>query len=166
MKPADLRQLPRDARDTLFTLALIGWTLWPHFEHVPAWCTALSLLTLAWRGALALRQRALPSRWVVAAVLALACGLTYWSERTLLGKEAGVALLVALLSMKTLELRARRDALVLFFLGFFVVLTQLLYSQSLGIAAWMLLSVWGWLTALVLAHMPVGRPALRQAGSR
>ena len=29
----------------------------------------------------------------------------------------------------------------------------------------MLVSVWGLLTALVLAHMPVGLPSLKQAGS-
>ena len=47
---------------------------------------------------------------------------------------------------------------MVFFLGFFLVLTQFLYSQSLLTALAMLVSVWGLLTALVLAHMPVGRP--------
>jgi hypothetical protein len=51
--------------------------------------------------------------------------LTLWSERTLLGREAGVTMLVVLMALKTLELRARRDAMVVFFLGFFLVLTQL-----------------------------------------
>ncbi len=158
-------RLPRDARDTLFQLAVIGWTLLPHAGHVPAWCMALTASMLAWRGWLALRGRALPSRWVVAGVLALAAALTLWSERTLLGKEAGVTMLVVLMTLKTLELRARRDALVVFFLGFFLVLTNFLYSQSLAVAVSMLLSVWGLLTALVLAHMPVGRPSLARAGA-
>ena len=73
-------------------------------------------------------------------------------------------MLVVLMALKTLELRARRDALVVFFLGFFLVLTHFLYSQSLAVAVAMLVSVWGLLTALVLAHMPVGKPSLRQAG--
>ena len=67
--------------------------------------------------------------------------------------------------LKTLELRARRDAMVVFFLGFFIVLTNFLYSQTLTVAATMLVSVWGLLTALVLAHMPVGRPPLARAGA-
>jgi len=67
------------------------------------------------------------------------------------------------MSLKTLELRMRRDAIVVFFLGFFLVLTNFLYSQSLITAVAMLVSVWGLLTALVLAHMPVGMPSLRQA---
>ena len=68
------------------------------------------------------------------------------------------------MALKTLELRARRDAFVVFFLGFFLVLTHFLFSQSLPVAVAMLASVWGLLTALVLAHMPVGQPSLRQAG--
>ncbi|ODU07889.1 MAG: transglutaminase [Rubrivivax sp. SCN 71-131] len=157
-------RLPRDARDTLFQLAVIGWTMLPHFSHLPAWCTAMALAILLWRGRLALHGAALPSRWLVGLVLAAAIGLTLWSERTLLGREAGVTLLVVLMALKTLELRARRDALVIFFLGFFLVLTNFLYSQSLLVALSMLVSVWGLLTALVLAHMPVGRPPLLHAG--
>ncbi len=159
-----LRQLPRDARDTLFNLAVVAWTILPHAGNLPGWCIALAVLMLLWRAQLALSGGPLPSRWIVAAVLALACGLTWWSERTLLGKEAGVTMLVVLIALKTLELRARRDALVMFFLGFFLVLTHFLYSQSLLVALSMLLSVWGLLTALVLSHMPVGRPALARAG--
>jgi transglutaminase-like putative cysteine protease len=98
-------------------------------------------------------------------VLLVAAGLTLWSYRTLLGKEPGVTMIVTLMALKTLELRARRDAFVVFFLGFFLILTHFLYSQSLGVAAAMLVSVWGLLTALVLAHMPVGQPSLRQASA-
>ena len=156
-------RLPRDTRDTLFQLAVIGWTLLPHLDHLPWWCGVLSALMLGWRAQLAVRNRPLPSRWMVAAVLFVAAGLTFFTERTLLGKEAGVTMLVVLMTLKTLELRARRDALVVFFLGFFLVLTNFLYSQTLLVAASMVLSVWGLLTALVLAHMPVGRPPLARA---
>ena len=156
-------RLPREARDTLFLLAVIGWTVLPHLSHLPLWCSMLTGSILVWRAWLALSNAALPSRWWLVAVLLLACGLTLWSHRTLVGRESGVTLVVVLMALKTLELRARRDAFVVFFLGFFLVLTQFFYSQSLLVAFAMLVSVWGLLTALVLAHMPVGQPALRQA---
>ena len=155
-----LKQLPRDARDTLFSLLVITWTILPHVGNLAWWCTALSATMLLWRMHLAISGRPLPSRWVVGAVLVLTAGLTLWSERSLLGKDAGVTMLVVLMTLKSLELRGRRDAMVMFFLGFFLVLTHFLYSQSLLVALSMVLSVWGLLTALVLAHMPVGRPAL------
>jgi protein-glutamine gamma-glutamyltransferase len=159
------RHLPRETRDTLFLLAVIGWTVLPHLARLPWWCVALSALVLAWRAHLALASMRLPGRMPIAALLVVAAVLTMWSEQSLFGKEAGVTMLVVLMSLKTLELRARRDALVVFFLGFFLVLTHFLYSQSLFTALAMLASVWGLLTALVLAHMPVGKPPLRQAGA-
>ncbi len=159
------RHLPRDARDTLFLLCVIAWTVLPHVSHLPLWCSFLTAAVLLWRTRLALANAALPSRWVVVGVLILAAGLTLWTFRTLLGREPGITMAVVLMALKTLELRARRDAFVVFFLGFFIVLTHFLYSQSLPVAAAMLVSVWGLLTALVLAHMPVGQPGLRQASA-
>ncbi len=163
--PSRLRRLPREARDTLFLLAVIAWTVMPHLSHLPLWCTLLTAVMLAWRTQLALANAPLPSRWWLFFLLLVSAGLTLWTYRTLLGKEPGVTMAVALMALKTLELRARRDAFVVFFLGFFIVLTHFLYSQSLPVALAMLVSVWGLLTALVLAHMPVGQPGLRQAGS-
>ena len=157
--------LPRDSRDVLFLLAVIGWTLAPHFAHLPLWAPVLTVVVILWRARLAVASAALPGRWPLIAVLLLAMGLTWWSHRTLLGKDAGITMLVVLMVLKTLELRARRDAMVVFFLGFFIVLTNFLYSQSLLVAGAMLVSVWGLLTALVLAHMPVGRPRLARAGA-
>jgi transglutaminase-like putative cysteine protease len=157
--------LPRDSRDVLFLLAVIGWTLAPHFSHLPWWCPLLTVVVILWRARLAVASAALPGRWPLIGVLLLAMALTWWSHRTLLGKDAGITMLVVLMVLKTLELRARRDALVVFFLGFFIVLTNFLYSQSMAVAATMLVSVWGLLTALVLAHMPVGRPPLARAGA-
>ncbi|MFO1340852.1 MAG: DUF3488 and transglutaminase-like domain-containing protein [Burkholderiaceae bacterium] len=159
------RSMPREARDTLFMLVVIGWTIAPHVLRLAPWVGLLCGGVLLWRGLLAWRQAPLPGRWVLVAVLVVASALTWWTERTLFGKAAGVTLLVVLMALKTLELRARRDALVVFFLGFFLVLTQFLYSQSLLTALAMGLSVWGWLTALTLAHMPAGRPRLAEAAS-
>jgi transglutaminase-like putative cysteine protease len=158
-------QLPRETRDTLFLLGVIAWTVLPHLSHLPMWCVLLTAVMLAWRSQLAFANAPLPGRWWLVAMLVIAAILTLWTYRTLLGKEAGVTMAVTLMALKTLELRARRDAFVVFFLGFFIVLTHFLYSQSLLVAGAMLVSVWGLLTALVLAHMPVGQPGFRKAGA-
>ena len=157
------QRLPREARDTLFQLIVIAWTILPHLGHLAFWCSALAGVVLVWRASITLANGPLPSRTAVLVVMAIALGLTAWTERTLLGKEAGVSMLVVLLSLKTLEMRGRRDVLVLFFLGFFLVLTQCLYSQSVLVAGAMALSTWGLLTAQVLSSMPVGKPTLARA---
>ncbi len=156
-------QLPRDSRDTLFLLGTVAWIILPLSAHVPLWTTAVAAAALLWRGSLAWRGQPLPTRAWLLGWLALSIGGTLLSHKTLLGRDAGVTLIVMLLALKTLEMRARRDAFVVFFLGFFTMLTNFLYSQSLLTAAAMMLGLQALLTALVNAHMPVGKPALREA---
>ncbi len=158
-----LSALPRDARDTLFLLVVIAWVIGPQVGVLPAWASAMAGGLLVWRGWLAWTGRPLPGRWTVAALLIVAIVGTLVTHRTIVGRDAGVTLIVMLLALKLLELRARRDAMVVFFLGFFTMLSNFFFSQSLLTAAAMLVALLGLLTALVNAHMPVGRPPLTQA---
>jgi transglutaminase-like putative cysteine protease len=158
-----LRSLPRDSRDTLFLLLVIAWLLLPQTAHLPAWCIGLAATVLAARGWLALGSKSLPGRGWLIGLLVLAVAGTFFSHQTVLGRDAGVTLLVVLLTLKTLELRARRDAFVIFFLGFFCMLSNFFYSQSLLIAVNMVVGLLGLLTVLVNAHMPVGKPPLLEA---
>ncbi len=155
-----LKHLPRDARDTLFLLAVIAWIILPQVEHLPLWCSAMTALVLLWRGWIAVKGKPLPSRWWLLLLLLLASGATFYSHRTLLGRDAGVTFIIVLLALKTLEMRARRDAFVVFFLGFFALLSNFFFSQSLLTALAMVVGLLGLLTALVNQHMPVGRPPL------
>src|SRR5690606_28819356 len=132
--------LPRDTRDTLFLLAVIAWVVALQAAHIPVWTTALTAAVLVWRAWLAHGAHPLPGWPWRAGVLAAALLGTWLSHGTLLGQDAGVTLVVVLLALKTLELRARRDAFVVFFLGFFTLLTHFFYSQSLLTAAGILVA--------------------------
>nr|KAJ8743569.1 DUF3488 domain-containing transglutaminase family protein [Delftia sp. PS-11] len=158
-----LSTLPRDARDTLFLLTVIAWVLAPQAAHTPWWTTAFTAGILLWRGWLAWSGRPLPGRWMLAAMLLAAMAATWSSHGSFVGRDAGVTMVVLLLALKTLELRARRDAMVIFFLGFFALLANFMHSQSLPLALAMVLGLLGLLTALVNAHMTVGRPPLAQS---
>ncbi len=160
---AALDRLPREGRDTLFLLAVLGCVILPQVERLPIWCSLLAVSVLVWRGHIAAFNRGLPSRKWVLGALAITIAATLMTYRTVLGRDAGVTLVVVLLCLKTLELRARRDAFVVFFLSFFAMLTNFLFSQSLLTAVAMLVALLGLLTALVNAHMPVGRPPLTEA---
>ncbi len=159
----NLRALPRDGRDTLFLLLVIGWIVLPQVTNLPVWCVALAAAVLLWRARLAVLARPLPGKWWIFGLLVVAVAATLFTHRTVLGRDAGVTMIVVLLAMKTLELRARRDIFVVFFLGFFTMLTNFFFSQSLLTAAAMLIALLGLLTALVNAHMPVGKPPLSEA---
>jgi len=154
--------LPRDSRDTLFLLAISLLLMLPLFLHLPPWIGVLVVVLLVWRALLAWRGAPLPRRGVLAVTLFACAALILWEFHTLVGRDAGVALLCVLLGLKSLEMRSRRDAHVLFFLGFFTIAANFLFSQSLGTALVMVLATWGMLAALVNAHLPAGRPPLRQ----
>ena len=158
-----LNKLPRDSRDTLFLLLVIAVVVLPQVVHLPLWCSGLVAGVLVWRGMLAWKSQPLPNRWWLVTLLVVAVGATFATHKTILGRDAGVTLLVILLALKTLELRAQRDAFVVFFLGFFCMLSNFLFSQSLLTAFAMLAALMGLLTALVNAHMPVGKPPLMAA---
>ncbi len=155
-----LSTLPRDSRDTLFLLAVIALVVAPQLGELPWWCGVLTAGVLLWRGTLAWQNKPLPGKLWLVGLMLVTVGATWATHRTLFGREAGVTLIVVLLALKTLELRARRDAYVVFFLGFFTMLTSFFNSQSLAMAAAILLGLMGLLTALVNAHMPVGKPPL------
>jgi protein-glutamine gamma-glutamyltransferase len=158
-----LNHLPRDSRDTLFLLLVITAVVLPQVVYLPLWCSGLVAGVLVWRGTLAWKSQPLPIRWWLVILLVIAVAATFATHRTILGRDAGVTLLVILMALKTLELRAQRDAFVVFFLGFFCMLSNFLFSQSLLTAFAMLVALMGLLTALVNAHMPVGKPPLMTA---
>ncbi|MDO9278488.1 MAG: transglutaminaseTgpA domain-containing protein [Polaromonas sp.] len=155
--------LSREGRDTLWLLCVLTLSILPHMTRLPLWCAAGAAGAIVWRAQIAWKDGALPPRWVLITSLIVSVALTLWTFNSLFGREAGITLVTLLAGLKTLELRARRDAFVITSLGFFLILTQFLYSQSLPIAALMLVVLMGWLTALVLAQRPTGRPSIWSA---
>ena len=94
-----LKALPRDARDTLFLLAVITWILLPQIQHTPWWTSAFAACLLLWRARLAWTGGALPGRWLLAGALALAIAATWATHKTIVGRDAGVTLIVMLLTL-------------------------------------------------------------------
>ena len=60
---------------------------------------------------------------------------------SLLGRSAGVALLVILAGMKLLESRSLRDAYAATFLSYFLVITNFLFSQTIPTGVYMFVVV-------------------------
>ncbi|EPN40399.1 transglutaminase-like domain protein, partial [Pseudomonas syringae pv. actinidiae ICMP 18807] len=73
----------------------------------------------------------------------------YLARGSLVGLDAGAALLVAAFVLKMLEMNNRRDARVLIFLGFFCVAVGYLFEDNLLWALFSLLPVGALLAALI-----------------
>ena len=148
--------LSRDKRDTLLLIAATVLVLAPHVLHLPLWVSLLCGATLLWRALLTVLGRRLPRNLVLVPLAAAAMAGVLQTYNTLLGRDAGVAMLVMLVTFKMLEMHARRDLFVVVFLCFFLVLTNFFYSQSIGTAALMLVSI-VFLLAAQLSFQLTGR---------
>jgi transglutaminase-like putative cysteine protease len=125
----------RHALYLLLSLVAVGA---PHALHLPWWTVGLVAMLLAWRAYVGYARRALPNRWLLLLTALAATFGVFLSYRTIFGREAGVALLVVMVVLKTLEMRTLREAMLLIFLTYFLAITNLLYSQGIGAALYML----------------------------
>ncbi|MBI3284310.1 MAG: DUF3488 domain-containing transglutaminase family protein [Burkholderiales bacterium] len=154
--------LSRDKEDTLLLLCACLLVLLPHVAHVAWWVSLICGCMLAWRAWLTLSGRRLPRAWLLIPLSALMMGGVYLSHRTLFGRDAGVTMLVLLLTCKLLEMHARRDLFVVIFLSFFLLLTNFFYHQSIGSATLTLLALGCLLSAQLSFHYTGLLPPLRQ----
>ena len=138
----------------LFAAALA--TIAPHFVHQPLWLSSLTGVMLCWGAWLWWRDQRLPGRWLLVLLVIAGCAGIFIEFRTLFGRDAGVAMLVMFMAMKLLELKRRRDGVVVVTLGYFLLLTHYLYSQSIPTGLWLLTAMWIVTATLIRLH---GGPA-------
>ena len=140
-------QLSRDKADTLLLLAATLLVLGPHAAHLPPWVSLVCAATLAWRGLITFRGTRMPPTWLLLPLAFAAMAGIFMTYKTLLGREAGVAMAVLLVAFKMLEMHARRDLFVVIFLCFFLLLTNFFYSQSIAMGVMMVLAIIALLSA-------------------
>ncbi len=131
-----------DRSNVAWMILSIGLVTLPHVERLPIWISLIGALVLAWRFHIAWRRGNLPRKWLLLVLVAGGSAGVYLSFGTLFGRDSGVALLVVMLTLKLLEMKNLRDAMIVIFLSYFVVLTEFLYSQTIPTALLMLIAVW------------------------
>ena len=103
----------------------------PHFPHLPLWVSGIVGFALGWRCLQNLgKLREIP-RWLLIPMVIIG-GLGVFAEYwTVVGRDAGLALLTVMTALKFLESRRQRDLLILVFLCYFLIATHFLFSQSI-----------------------------------
>ena len=145
------------ARELAWLVGSLILVIAPHATRAPWWLTLLTLCLYGWRIYFAVNRAPLPSRWLVLGVAAVAM-LGVWIEhRTLFGRQSGILLLMVFSGLKLLETRTHRDAAVCAFLGYFLVVTNFLYTQAIPTALVMALGVF-LLTATLVGFSAPQRP--------
>lgn len=157
INPLAPQQRPVGARELAWLVGSLILVIAPHATRAPWWLTLLTLCLYGWRIYFALNRAPLPSRWLVLGVAAVAM-LGVWIEhRTLFGRQSGILLLMVFSGLKLLETRTHRDAAVCAFLGYFLVVTNFLYTQAIPTALVMALGVF-LLTATLVGFSAPQRP--------
>jgi transglutaminase-like putative cysteine protease len=128
---------------------IMGLTLLPHVINIPINVSLFLLLLLIWRFTSLYWNRLQPGRWMLLVVTITSVFYIYTQYKTLLGQDAGVALLCMMLVLKVMEIKKRRDIYVSVFISYFVIITQFLFSQSLLLTLYLIIVVIG-LTSLLL----------------
>jgi transglutaminase-like putative cysteine protease len=116
-----------------------GLAILPHGLHLPIQLNLYLLLLFLWRFASLHYPRLQPGRWIL--VLATLGGviLVFNQFHTVIGRDAGVALLAVMMMLKSLEVRKRRDLYITVFISYFVIITHFLFDQSMAIALYLIL---------------------------
>ncbi|WP_245795471.1 transglutaminase TgpA family protein [Thioalkalivibrio denitrificans] len=150
-------------------LAPLGWLtlaltvlLAPHALNQPAWVVALALLSVGWRYMAARQGLRLPGRWLLALTALAATVGVVATHGTLLGRDAGVSLLLVMTGLKMLESRTPRDAMLTVFLGYFVVVTHFLYSQEIPVVLYLAAAMVLTTMALIRLNAVGPPPTLRE----
>ena len=148
----------------VWLLASLALAIAPHLAHLPVWVGPLCVGLGIWRVAVERGITPWPHKaLVVALTLGCTAGILF-EYRTLLGRDAGVTLLVTMIALKLMEMRTPRDTLVTVFLAYFLVSAGFLYSQSIPMALYLLGVVWLTTTTMIGYHDPNGGLAARNGG--
>jgi transglutaminase-like putative cysteine protease len=145
-QPVDYTLTPRFMLKLSLTM---GLALLPHATNIPVNISLYLMFLITWRVVSIHWIKLQPGRWLLMAVTIASLFTVYTHYRTLLGRDAGVTLLVTMLILKIMEIQKRRDIYISVFIAYFVVITQFLFSQSLTLTFYLIVVVIG-LTALLL----------------
>ena len=141
---------PLRKRSILILLAGLLLVAAPHALHLSIWVSVAVVALLGWRAWLAWGDRSLPPRWLLIVLAIVTTAGVIATYIPFLRRDASVALLALMMALKCLELRTLRDATVAICLGYFLIITNFLYSQTIVTALFMAI-VMGWLNATMVS---------------
>ena len=152
---------PLDLRNVYWLLAAMTFVIAPHLLRLPSWVSLFFLVTIGWRAWISWSVLRPPPRLVMWGVTLAAIVGTVLTFGPFLARTGFVTLLIVMVCLKVLEMRTQRDVVLCIYLGFFLVITNFLFSQSIPLGFYMLACVWIFVATLVGFNHTGRRPTLR-----
>lgn len=133
----------------LILLVGLFLVLLPHFSHLPIWLSLIMTALVLWRGCYELQLCKIPGKLILFLLtIMLLVGIVF-SYHTLIGRNAGTAMLLGLLCLKLFEIKSFRDIALIINLALFSIVINFLFNQSIPIAFIMLVALVFLFTALI-----------------
>src|SRR5262245_51988334 len=142
--------IPR--RPLLWMAAGLFFTLPPFFDSLAIWVPGFFLVSLALKFWMEPRGYRLRSAILKLSLVAMAVTAAFASYGSLSGVEAGISLLLVLMSLKILEAHTAREFRVMVLIGWLLCLCGFLLSQDFTTAVCLLIAFGLLLVALVQFH--------------
>ncbi|HET7404313.1 MAG TPA: DUF3488 and DUF4129 domain-containing transglutaminase family protein [Usitatibacter sp.] len=158
-----------DVRNVMWLIAAMAFVIAPHLGRLPAWVGLFCLAVLMWRAWIGWAAIHFPSVWLMRLITIVACIGTFTQYHRFTGREPGVTLLIVMAVLKLLEMRTQREVTLAIYLGFFLVMTNFLYAQTIPMGVYMLVCVWIFMATLIgfnhVGRSPTVMQRLRPAGA-
>lgn len=127
-----LRDKPWDKELQVLLTLMIGFNLLPHVRSVPIWISILAFGCVTWKLLYLTRGYRLPKRSVLSAGALVGTAGVFLAIPLPFSLRTAAAMLVVIASFKLLETNRYRDAMLIAFASYFLLLIQLLTNPTLG----------------------------------
>ena len=136
----------------IYLLSSLGFILLPHLQRAPVALPIIWLVVSFWQYKFFKQQWQLPAWPIKTLLIVLAVGSIWLQHQSFLSLEFVTQLLLVTLLLKLLEMKSQRDVLILLYLSYFSVVTQLLFSQNITAALYVLVALTAITACLISLH--------------
>ena len=123
--------------------------LLPPFSHLPLWLSFVTTGLVFWRACYELQLCKIPTKLILFLLTIMLLTGIVFSYHTLIGRNAGSAMLLGLLCLKLFEIKSFRDVSIIINLALFSIVINFLFNQSIPVAFTMLLALIFLFSALI-----------------
>jgi transglutaminase-like putative cysteine protease len=132
-------QIPRNTLALLMVAQVV--VVLPFVQHLSPWLIAVGMFCGWWRFGVYQGRWDYPRFWVRALLVVLSVAGVVMSGAGSFSLEAAASLLILAFGLKLIETKNRRDAYVVIFLGYFLIATRFLFTQTLPATAYQLFAM-------------------------
>lgn len=131
--------IPRGSLIWLLTAQAV--CILPLLSKLPLWICAIWLLAIYWRVQIHRAKLGFPSFWLKLVLGLVSAAGIYLTYHGVTGIDAMIGFLVCSFILKVIEMRSRKDVIIVLFIGFIAVAAQFLYMQNIAAGLYGLFSL-------------------------